>query len=190
MTTHQHAAADGPTVADPIGWARHFWVRQDLGDGSPFLAMSSTLRFHRIMIDRVEPRLRAHKLNLTDYMMLMTLLLSESGTRLISHLARSLLVHATTATLATDRLARRGLIVREAHPADRRATLVSITAQGRALASEATDDLREIGFGVGDGGCEDTGARRALTATLGRLRASAGDGDLGSIPAEPIRPHG
>ncbi|NMH98233.1 MarR family winged helix-turn-helix transcriptional regulator [Pseudonocardia acidicola] len=188
MVIQRPRATDDPP-ADPIDWARHFWVRQGLGDGSPFLAMSSTLRFHRIMVDRIEPRLRAHELNLTDYMLLMTLLLSNSGTRLISHLARSLLVHATTATLATDRLARRGLITREAHPDDRRATLVTITEAGRALACDATDTLRTIGFGVGEGDDEEAEAdQRTLTELLARLRSGAGDGELGSIPAEPIPP--
>src|SRR4051794_22182872 len=88
---------------DPVDWARHFWRRHGLGKHEDaFVAMSSVLRFHRLMTDAVEAELRPFKLNLTDYMLLMTLQLSETGTRLISQLARSLLVHATTATLATD----------------------------------------------------------------------------------------
>jgi DNA-binding MarR family transcriptional regulator len=166
-------AAAPPT--DPIDWARHFWRRHGLGDQEDaFIAMSSVLRFHRLMIDTVENRLRAHELNLTDYMLLMTLQLSETGTRLISQLARSLLVHATTATLACDRLENRGLIQRNPHPTDRRATHVSITAAGRRLVTEATDALRDTEFGLPGSSADD---QRELTDVLARLRLAAGDSD-------------
>lgn len=174
-TTPKGTTKDSTTLTDPIDWARHFWRRHGLGDHEDaFIAMSSTLRFHRLMVEAVENELRAHQLNLTDYMLLMTLLLSETGTRLISQLARSLLVHATTATLATDRLESRGLIVRSPHPTDRRATLVSITPAGRKLVGEATDALRDIHFGFPDSTIED---QRKLSEVLARLRLAAGDSD-------------
>lgn len=162
-------------LTDPVDWARHFWRRHGLGDHEDaFVAMSSVLRFHRIMVDVVERSLRPCKLNLTDYMLLMTLQLSETGTRLISQLARSLLVHATTATLATDRLEDRGLIERSPHPTDRRATLVSITGAGRALVAKATDSLRECDFGFSGSSIDE---QRALVDVLAALRAEAGDSD-------------
>lgn len=160
-------------LTDPVDWARHFWRRHGLGDSEDaFIAMSSLLRMHRLMVDAVEGTLRAHELNLTDYMLLMTLQLSETGTRLISQLGRSLLIHATTATLATDRLESRDLIARSPHPTDRRATLVTITPAGRALAARATNDLRDIGFGLADSTVDD---QRDLIDVLARLRRAAGD---------------
>ena len=174
------AQANAPT--DPVDWARHFWRRHGLGDNEDaFIAMSSVLRFHRIMVDAVEVGLSSHKLNLTDYMLLMTLQLSETGTRLISQLARSLIVHATTATLATDRLESRGLIERSPHPTDRRATLVSITGAGRTLVSETTDTLREREFGFAGSSVEE---QRELIEVLATLRLAAGDTDT---PAKPGR---
>ncbi|NMH98254.1 MarR family winged helix-turn-helix transcriptional regulator [Pseudonocardia acidicola] len=167
------AQTSSPT--DPVDWARHFWRRHGLGDHEDaFIAMSSVLRFHRIMVDAVEAALRPHKLNLTDYMLLMTLQLSETGTRLISQLARSLIVHATTATLATDRLENRGLIERSPHPTDRRATLVSITSAGRALIGEATDSLRECDFGFSGSTVDE---QQDLVDVLAKLRLAAGDTD-------------
>ena len=167
-------AAAAP-LTDPVDWARHFWQRQGLGDNEDaFIAMSSVLRFHRIMVDTVEAGLRPHKLNMTDYMLLMTLQLSETGTRLISQLARSLIVHATTATLATDRLEGRGLIERSPHPTDRRATLVSITEAGRDLVAESTDSLRECEFGFAGSGLAD---QRSLIEVLASLRLAMGDTD-------------
>ncbi len=122
------------TITDPVEWADHYWRAQHLeGDEQRFLVMSSLLRYQRIVVELVEGELRKLGLNLTDYLMLMTLQLSESGTRLISSLARNLMVHATTATLATDRLEARKLLRRSPHPTDRRATCVTIT--GPAVSS-------------------------------------------------------
>jgi DNA-binding MarR family transcriptional regulator len=163
------------SLTDPVDWARHFWRRHGLGEHEDaFVAMSSMLRFHRLMVEAVETELRPFKLNLTDYMLLMTLQLSETGTRLISQLARNLLVHATTATLATDRLENRGLIARNPHPTDRRATQVSITSAGRKLVGEVTDALRGIEFGLVDSSIQE---QRELTEILSTLRLAAGDND-------------
>jgi DNA-binding MarR family transcriptional regulator len=172
-----------PIPSDPIDWARHFWRRHGLGDHEDaFIAMSSVLRFHRLMVDAVESRLREHDLNLTDYMLLMTLQLSETGTRLISQLARSLMVHATTATLACDRLENRGLVQRTPHPTDRRATHVSLTATGRRLVTEATDALRDLEFGLTGSTRND---QQALIEVLARLRLAAGDSDTPMKAARP-----
>jgi DNA-binding MarR family transcriptional regulator len=132
------------------------------------------MRFHQIMTDIVHTELKPYKLNVTDYMLLMTLQLSETGTRLISNLARNLLVHATTATLATDRLEARGLLKRAPHPTDRRATLVSITDAGRLLVREASRSLSAVDFGLTGTSKTD---RLAILDVLARLRAASGDRD-------------
>lgn len=161
--------------SDPVAWARHFWRKQHLGDGEDaFIAMSSVLRFHRLMTVSIEEELKKHQLNLTDYMLLMTLQLSETGTRPVSRLARGLLVHATTATLATDRLEARGLLSRGPHPSDRRATLVTISDEGRALVRRASAALGAFEYGLAGTSVED---RAELVEVLARLRAASGDDD-------------
>src|SRR5262249_5984026 len=101
------------TITDPVEWASHYWHKQQIeGDERRFLAMTSLLRFERIVVDVAEAELKKLGLNMTDYLLLMTLQLSEEGTRLISSLARNLLVHATTATLATDRLEAKKMLFR------------------------------------------------------------------------------
>lgn len=173
MTTDEATTAPPETIKDPVDWARHYWLEQNLeGDEQRFLAMSSLLRYQRLVVDAVEAQLRKHKLNLTDYLVLMTLQLSEDGTRLVSNLARSLMVHATTATLATDRLQKRRLLSRRPHPTDRRATLITITSTGRKLVYKATSALNEIGFGLGDA---DPGQVDQLLTLLADLRKTAGD---------------
>lgn len=136
------------STGDPIEWARLFWREHELdGDEQRFLALTALLRYHRIITESVGKALQECELNLTDYLLLMTLELSERGTRLISSLARNLLIHPTTATLATDRLEGRGLLNRNPHPVDRRAILVTISEDGRDLARRATIALDAIGFG-------------------------------------------
>ncbi|MBD0859779.1 MarR family transcriptional regulator [Gordonia sp. zg691] len=149
MARKKEVQDGSPDITDPVDWAAHYWKQQRLdGDPSQFLVLTSLMRFERIVADHVEAEVKKHGLNVTDYLMLMTLQLSESGTRLISGLARILLVHATTATLATDRLEGRGLLRRSPHPTDRRATCVTITDQGRETVDKATRALSEIGFGM------------------------------------------
>lgn len=156
---------------DPIEWAAHYWELHDIeGDERRFLVLSSLLRFHRLVTEVVDRELREHGLNLTDYLMLMTLELSEAGTRLISGLARNLLVHPTTATLATDRLEARALLQRRPHPTDRRAILVTITEAGRQLVNEATVALDAIGFGLSASHGEELAAFGQL---LDKLREEA-----------------
>src|SRR5882757_1509281 len=169
------APHDPVETHDPMDWARHFWREQGLGEGEDaFVAMSSVLRFHRLMTVAIEDELKKHKLNLTDYMLLMTLQLSRTGTRPISKLAKGLLVHATTATLATDRLEARGLLSRRPHPSDRRATLVAISDEGRKLVQEASGALNMFEFGLAGTSAAD---RAELVEVLARLRAAAGDDD-------------
>lgn len=151
-----NAATTSVTPRDPIEWAAHYWeLHQIDGDERRFLVLGSLLRFHRLVTEVVDRELREHGLNLTDYLMLMTLELSDAGTRLISGLARSLLVHPTTATLATDRLEGRGLLRRSPHPTDRRAICVTITEDGRQLVKGATVALDAIGFGLSTGQGEE-----------------------------------
>ncbi|MDO3637012.1 MarR family winged helix-turn-helix transcriptional regulator [Mycolicibacterium arseniciresistens] len=86
-------------------------------------------------------------LRLIDYEILKELQHAD-GVRLLGEVARRLSVHATTVSIACDRLAERGLLTRQRHPTDRRATLVTITGEGRAVAEGATAALCSVGFGV------------------------------------------
>jgi DNA-binding MarR family transcriptional regulator len=161
-----------------MDWAAHYWDRQQLeGDEQRFLVMGSLLRYQRIVFNTVEGELRKHGLNTTDYLLLITLQLSESGTRQISSLARHLMVHATTATLATDRLEERGLLSRSPHPTDRRAICVTITEAGQSAVRKATISLGEVDFGLVGGTSVDIGN---LGVVLSVLRSAAGDSGRGA----------
>lgn len=161
------------TISDPIDWVSHFWEQYGIeGNGQNFVIASSLLRYHRLVVYAMEAQLRPLDLNTTDYLLLMTLQLSKSGTRLISSLARHLMIHATTATLATDRLENRKLLYRSPHPSDRRATCVTISDEGRELLHKATVALDAVDFGlVGT----TPATLRSLASVLSTLRKASGD---------------
>ncbi len=159
--------------SDPVSRARQHWRNQNFGaDEGSFLAMTSVLRVHRLMSTAIEQELKPHDIKLNDYMLLMTLAMSDNGTRPLARLARSLLVHPTTATLAVDRLEARSLLARAPHPSDRRATLVSITDAGRELLERASAALEKLGYGLAGTTGED---RADLVEVLDRVRAAVGD---------------
>lgn len=87
-------------------------------------------------------------LRLIDYEILQQLQGAEAGTSLLSEVARGLGVHATTVSIATERLAARNLVARHGHPSDRRATLVTITDDGRQVADAATAALDGVDCGL------------------------------------------
>ena len=160
---------------DPVQWMRFYCEQQSDDDPSAFLAMTSVLRLHHLMTTAIDHRLRTEfKMSLTDYEILKALQLSESGTWLLSRMAWHLMVHNTTVTLSVERLETRLFVKRHSHPHDRRATLVSITDEGRELADGATHALGEIGFGLP--GLTPAQAR-SLTSAIARFRAGAGDVD-------------
>jgi DNA-binding MarR family transcriptional regulator len=161
-------------MTDPIDWVKHYWSREGLEGGESFMAMSSLLRLHQLMTEEIERELKPLQLNMTSYLLLMTLVLSERGSRLLSRLAWNLLIHPTTVTLTVDRLEARELVIRSPHPTDRRATYVSITRSGRTLARQATDRLREINFGLPG---VDPARATKMVELLAPVREAAGDTD-------------
>jgi DNA-binding MarR family transcriptional regulator len=130
-------------------------------------AMSAVLRLHRSMTATVDQRLKAgFGLRIIDYEILIELQEAD-GVRLLGEVARRLIVHATTVSIACDRMAERGLVTRQRHPTDRRATLVSITDDGRTVARGATAALRDVDFGVSAEAVRDLAD--ALTRTQGTV---------------------
>jgi DNA-binding MarR family transcriptional regulator len=103
---------------------------------------------------------------------LVTLTLSPEGSRRLSYLTRYLMVHQTTITQVVDQLEKRGLVRREPHPTDRRATLAVLTPAGRALCGAATAALAEAGFGMAG---VDRGTLRTLIESLREARCAVGD---------------
>jgi DNA-binding MarR family transcriptional regulator len=180
-TTAAHADLTAQQRQDPLQWAKFYWEQDNVEDPHPFLAMNSVLRLHQLMTSAMEVALKQnHELSLTDYLMLKTLELSDTGTRLLSRVAWHMLVHNTTVTQVADRLEARGLLVRQAHPNDRRATLVTITAQGRKRLSAATKTLAKLNYGLPGLNAQQA---KKLVDCIAPIRSAAGDHDRAHGPA-------
>jgi DNA-binding MarR family transcriptional regulator len=120
-----------------------------MGDSPGCRAMRSVLWLQRSMTAVIDTELRnGFGLRLIEYEILQQLQGAEAGTSLLSEVARGLFVHATTVSIATERLAARNLVLRHGHPSDRRATLVTITEDGLQVADAATAALAEVGCGL------------------------------------------
>jgi DNA-binding MarR family transcriptional regulator len=171
MKTPSVASPTATGSVDPVDYARAMW-REELGDPSKFLAMGSIMRLHQFVTSSVDATLKQFNLARNSYLVLVTLIVSEDGAELLSHIASELLVHPATVTLLADKLEDRDLIRRTPHPRDRRATLATITDAGRTLVSEATRALDESDFGMP--GLTTTEAQ-VITEVLRPLRIAAGD---------------
>jgi DNA-binding MarR family transcriptional regulator len=142
---------DDRTGPDQFEWVAARWDSAALGNSTGFLALGALLRAHTVVTAAVDSVLRGRDLSRTGYLVLVTLLLADDGTRSHGRLARDLFVHPTTITLVSDQLVKDGLVRRAPDPADRRATLSTITVKGKRLVAKATQDLSAAGFGFGDG---------------------------------------
>lgn len=90
----------------------------------------------------IEDAMAPHGISLGEFDVLATLRRNGRGAQLSpSVLARVAMVTPGGMTSRLDRLEAGGLIVREADPGDRRASLVSLTPAGRRLADRALEDL-------------------------------------------------
>jgi DNA-binding MarR family transcriptional regulator len=97
----------------------------------------------------------------------MTLLLSETGERRLSHISRHMMVHPTTVTVVIDQLEKKGLVKRKGDPTDRRVVLAKLTAAGQAVIRESTIALSKGSFGFPNLGERSV---RTLIEQLAELR--------------------
>jgi DNA-binding MarR family transcriptional regulator len=143
---------------DSLEWVRQRWEERGGPAPAQFVALLSTLRASDFMGERVDEVLRTHGLTRTAYFLLITLQMTDGGTRPLGQLSKRLLVHPTTGSMVVDQLVKAGLVTRRAHPTDRRTVLVGLRPAGRERASAATHELARAGFGLSDLG--DEGADR------------------------------
>ena len=158
---------------DPVAEAERHWITHGWVESAPGMAaVTSVMRAQQILLARVEGVLKPLGLSFARYETLMLLLFSASGTLPMGVMGRRLQVHPTSVTNAVDRLERDNMVARSVHPTDRRAVLVTLTAQGRERAQTATETLNETVFQqIGLEPKQTT----ALTQTLATLRQNSGD---------------
>lgn len=158
---------------DPISEARRKWIESGWGEAATGMAaITSLMRAQQIALAEVEARLKPFGVTFARYEVLMLLLFSSSGKLPMKTIGSRLQVHPTSVTNAVDRLEAAGLVAREPHPDDRRATLVALTPPGREVATKATAVLNDEVFARPALDAEDL---QQLIELLTRLRRSAGD---------------
>jgi len=108
--------------------------RHDLG--------ASFARLTQAMIDAEGPILRAHDVEMWDYVVLSALEAAAAPTQ--SELAGAVHRDKTRLIPILDRLESRGLLSRTPDPADRRNRVVALTPEGRALLAACRVDIRAM----------------------------------------------
>jgi len=166
-------ARRGPLPVDPIAeahrqWRAHGWA--DAADG--MAAVTSVMRAQQLMIGRIEQALRPFGLSFARYEMLRLLGFTREGRLPMSSATARLQVHPASVTNTVGRLERDGLVRREPHPHDRRASVLVLTDEGRQRVEAATAVLNTEVFAQLGLDVEET---RVLVRTLAALRRRAGD---------------
>jgi DNA-binding MarR family transcriptional regulator len=157
---------------DPIAEASRQWEEHFGGEPVPAMAaITSVMRVAQIWLARLNEALAPHELTFARYEALMLLYFSRSGALPLGKIGSRLQVHPTSVTNLIDGLERDGLVVRAAHPSDRRTTLATLTDAGRERALAATADLHAIRFGSD---LSDEQLER-VTEILRTVRLAAGD---------------
>jgi DNA-binding MarR family transcriptional regulator len=169
-----------PLPFDPIAEARRNWEAHGFAEGDVMAAVTSVVRAHQILLQRINALLKPSDLTFARYEALVLLTFSRRGELPLGRMGERLQVHPASVTNAVDRLEAAGHVERVAHPTDGRATLARITPSGRQAVAAATEVLTGDRFGAAG---LDRDAARRLTAVLQPLRRAAGDFDLPG-PAE------
>jgi DNA-binding MarR family transcriptional regulator len=167
---------------DPIVEARRNWMRAGWDDAERGMAnVTSIMRIQQLLLARINGVLRPHGLTFARFELLMLLQFTRRGALPLGKISARLQVQAGAITSAVDRLEADGLVRREPHPSDGRATLAAITRQGRALVLRAADDLNTEVFA----NHELQLANETLFEILRAIRQAAGDQIPGAVVQEP-----
>lgn len=160
-----------PLSFDPIEEAGRQWAKR-WGVVAQMTAATSIMRAQQIVLARVDEALRPFGLTFARYEVLILLHFSREGRLPLGKMGDRLMLHQASITNLVDRLEGQGLLVREAHPTDRRMTLAALTDAGRSLIEPATDAVLDARVGVEE---LDDGEAEELERLLRKLRLGAGD---------------
>ncbi len=146
----------------------HGW--QNAADG--MAAVTSIMRAQQLMLARVEGALKPFDLSFARFELLALLSFTRGSVLPMASASARLQVHPTSVTNTVNRLERDGLVRRDPHPTDGRATLVALTDAGRELVAKASSRLNETVFEQPGLSPDDV---NGLVRILARFRREAGD---------------
>lgn len=162
-----------PLPVDPIAEAHRQWRAHGWADAAAGMAaVTSVMRAQQLMIGRIERALRPFGLSFARYEMLRLLGFTREGRLPMASATARLQVHPASVTNTVSRLERDGLVRREPHPHDGRASVLVLTDEGRHRVEAATAVLNTEVFSQPGLDEEET---RVLVRTLAALRHRAGD---------------
>jgi MarR family transcriptional regulator, 2-MHQ and catechol-resistance regulon repressor len=124
-----HLTAD-PVSRRPNGPA----VSGSSRDGSSVHVWLVLMKAHRSMVRHAERSIVSLDMCISDFGVLEALL--HKGPQSVSEIGRRVDLTSGSITTAIDRLEQRGLVARAAHASDRRARVVHLTPDGKALITQ------------------------------------------------------
>lgn len=142
--------------------------------------VTSIVRAHQLLMERIDAILRPLELSFARYEVLRLLAFTNTGSMPMTRLGSLLQVHPTSVTSAVNRLAGQGFVERLRREDDRRVILAAITPAGRSAVEKATKRLNSEVFERP--GLQPNDVAR-LTELLTELRAAAGDQVAETLPA-------
>ena len=161
---------------DVVEASRRVWLeRWDPEAASGMAVFSAILRSSQLLNDQVNKVVRSHDLTFARYEVLAWLATDPASAMTLSWISKTLRIPPATVTNIIDRLEDDKLVRRAPHPSDARTTLAEITARGRKVASEATQDLNDTVYqriGLSER------QRNQLVDLLAQLRASGNEFDV------------
>ena len=161
-----------PQTSDFIEVARQHWVSRWPETALSMVTATSIMRAQQIVLSTMDSVLRPFDLTWARYEALMLLSFAKNGSLPMGKMGERLMIHPTSVTSIVDRLSRDHLVERVRQPTDRRTVLAKITAEGRALADDATTAVNDVFFGVGTLSENEQGNLKEL---VHRLRVGHGD---------------
>ena len=162
-----------PLPVDPIAEAKRQWMAHGWTDAAAGMtAVTSIIRAQQLLLGRIEASLKPFSLSFARYELLRLLAFTREGRMPMASAIARLQVHPTSVTNTVDRLVRDGLVAREPHPADGRAAMLVLTAEGRELVERATVTLNDEVFTEPGLSLEDS---EELVSIIARLRKASGD---------------
>ena len=147
--------ATGRKTADVSG--THLWL----------VLMKAHRALQRLAIRSIE----SSEAGLSDFAVMEMLL--HKGPQPVTEIGRRIELTSGAITTAVDRLESLGLVTREAHPSDRRARIVRLTARGEEQAGKAFAGHKTV-MDLAASGLSKT-ERTALIQLLKKLGTSAGE---------------
>ena len=166
----------GVAPFDVVEASRRVWLREWNADAASGMAVfTAILRSYQLLDDEVHRVMRRHDLTFARYEVLAWLATDPDSSLTLSWISKTLRIPPATVTNLIDRLEQDKLVRRVPHATDARTTLAVITARGRRVAHNATDDLNttvyeQIGLSPSQ--------RQRLIDLLAELRANGNEFDV------------